>query len=305
MPKCNWRYIAGAFVLIAVVGGSGVWVYHLDKPITEHTSAYKDDAPTEKVPLRLERIASALEAIENGQNSQENEARARRDLDAQEGVWRWAKWAVWVAGVQAVLSFIGIAFVVLTLRQGQSGLSSARRALRHARKANEIASDTAKRQLRAYITASKAFGVWLGEKGKAPQALQVIIELCNSGQTPTRSLSQTLDKKLVPASDVDSDIGFSLTSGKQSPHSSFGSGATFPANFFVSADELETAKSLGHQWVFYIGNEYTDIFGDSHTSEFCVHITRINIPMVMSQEGVVPPEFNVVFKTCALHNRCT
>ena len=134
-------YIAAAVGLTFATIGSGVWVYYLDNPIGEKASASHYHAPSKGVAPPTERVARALEAIEKGQNSEQNEERARRDLDAQEGAWRWTKWAAWAAVVQLIISAVGISFVVQSLRQGQAGLSAARRALRHARVANDISRD--------------------------------------------------------------------------------------------------------------------------------------------------------------------
>ncbi|MEN2787572.1 hypothetical protein ACFOKI_02870 [Sphingomonas qilianensis] len=138
MPRGYRRVIFAAFGITAAIGGSGVWVYYLDKPVNQQARAQKHYTPAQPVPPPSERIARALEAIEKGQNADQNEERTRRELDAQEGAWRWAKWAAWIAGVQAVLSGIGIAFVVKSLRQGTKGLAAGRLALKHARNANEL-----------------------------------------------------------------------------------------------------------------------------------------------------------------------
>jgi hypothetical protein len=139
--------LALASGLVLATLGSGVWVYYLDNPITQHARANENENPA-NVVTRAEvlpadqRIARALEAMEKSQNSDESENRARRDLAAQEGAWRWTKWAVWISAVQAILSATGIAFVISSLRQGQASLSAARRAIQYAREANDIAERT-------------------------------------------------------------------------------------------------------------------------------------------------------------------
>ena len=192
MPRGYRCYIAAAVGLVAAIIGSGVWVYNLDNPVAEQTRTEKHNAPSPKVAPQVpapERIAGALESIEKSENSHQAEQHARRELDADEGQWRWAKWAAWVAGVQATLSAFGIAFVILTLRQGQAGLRAARLALKHASAANVIAKQNAARQLRAYIVIGEP--IWRVAKntivtvnGERDDWLTFQMPVENGGNTP-------------------------------------------------------------------------------------------------------------------------
>jgi len=73
-----------------------------------------------------ERIARALEYLAENEKSADKEEGERRDLDAQEGAWRWAKWAAWLAFWQLALSGAGIWFVIRTLEQNRAALILAR-----------------------------------------------------------------------------------------------------------------------------------------------------------------------------------
>ena len=181
MPTSYRSSIIALAGLGTAIVGSGIGVYYLDNPVVDQTRSQEQISPTHKIPPPAERIARALEAIEKEQNSAESSERARRDLDAQEGAWRWAKWTAWAAFVQLLLSGAGIAFVVLSLRQGQAGLTAARRALSHAKISNEIARDTAKQQLRAYLGFHSA---WIEGSGNLWQ-----FKLINNGQTPAKSVA--------------------------------------------------------------------------------------------------------------------
>jgi hypothetical protein len=79
-------------------------------------------------------------------------------------------WGNWIAGFGAVLSFFSILLVLWALKQG--------------RDANEIAKDTAKRELRAYVTTEDhdIVGFWRG----GPTTLRM--KIYNRGQTPAYDL---------------------------------------------------------------------------------------------------------------------
>jgi hypothetical protein len=118
LRRC-WQSIITVVGLILIVFGSAVWVYYFDNPEVAKTSAKSKEKPTNPVTkLALVRVADALESIQHDQKSPDNENRARRDLDAQEGAWRWAKWSAWAAFVQILFTVVGFIFVRQSLIQG-------------------------------------------------------------------------------------------------------------------------------------------------------------------------------------------
>lgn len=206
MLRSNWRYTLAAFGLVVTLGGSATYVYYLDNPKTVEIRSDLDRNPSRIILPASDRIAGALESIADSQNSQENEERARRDLDAQEGMWRWTKWVVWAAIVQLFLSALGIAFVVKSLTQGQKGLAAARRALHHARMANEIARNNARDQLRPYVYFMPEFEE--GEHKNRPFVREdkTPFRIKNYGQTPALNLCISIGTDLVKRPIMDHEV---------------------------------------------------------------------------------------------------
>jgi len=78
-----------------------------------------------------------------------------------------------IGAIGSILSFISICLVFFALRQTEASLKAARAA-------NEIAHDTAKRELRAYLQPKTAY-VEYGPKCQKPE---FTVEMINSGNTP-------------------------------------------------------------------------------------------------------------------------
>jgi hypothetical protein len=135
----------------------------------------------------LQRIARAIEAGNNKQETAEERKRAERDLDAQETMAQWARYVAWVAGAEALITLVGVFLVWRTLRHtrtaalaAQAAVTEAQNAVAQAKRQANDAGRASARELRAYISvvplginrlAGKEFGmghVGVRNVGKLP-----------------------------------------------------------------------------------------------------------------------------------------
>ena len=157
----------------------------------------KNEPTPEKLSPSLDRIEAAIrdliaqERTARGQGPKDNEI---RDLDAQEGMAFWAKTMFWATVAAVILTFAGIALIWRTLYHTRRAADSAKDMAEESRKATlaavaaakaaesavEVTSDTAQRQLRAYVFVVEALRTRRGDTD--PWVIQVRIK--NFGQTP-------------------------------------------------------------------------------------------------------------------------
>lgn len=135
-------------------------------------NAAPTDPSFEYPPFRVRIVEPPEETEARERREQESNERERRDMDAQELVARKTEELTYVAWVQLVLSAIGFGALFYTLYL-------TRRATQSAEAANAISADTAKRQLRAYLSVTIARFV-SGTTGEMIGAVQID----NTGQTP-------------------------------------------------------------------------------------------------------------------------
>lgn len=160
----------------------------------------------------LNRIASEIESSHREPQTETGQTQSQRDLAAQEGMWRWAKIAAFVAAVMAVFTGIGLFLIWQTLestkdaarhagemaREAEKATAAAITAAQAATNANDLASDTAKRQLRAYVI-GKDHRVTSFFAGGRPT---FSVNIHNFGQTPAYEVRC---RSLVRCTDMDVD----------------------------------------------------------------------------------------------------
>ena len=150
-----------------------------------------------------------------------------------------------ISAIGAILSFISIALVFFALRQTEKSLKAAR-------DANDIAQDTAKRQLRAYIVVTEAF-YDLG-------SCKAYLNLVNMGQTPAHDVYAIGAIRFAesPPNDLSFDKE-TATRGAVGPN--------VPFHIEIAQDE-ETNGPRGAP-IHVVGEiRYTDIFGERWVKRF-------------------------------------
>jgi hypothetical protein len=145
------------------------------------------------------------------------------------------------------------------------------RALDAADRQNEIAADTAKKQLRAYV-ATKPVGFV-----REPGGVRVFTGVANGGTTPAYEL------RIFPTGRIDvPNISPEAVKAIQehAPASVESaivlvSGQDIGREFGINVGEAEEAACrAGDRWLYFAGRiEYTDVFGDKHNTWFC-HVYR-------------------------------
>jgi hypothetical protein len=185
---------AGRIVLVAVGIALAYPVYQAGSaergPTDSQSSVQPERNPTSPSPAEndLRRIASALEAANSNPDAKRENERADRDLEAQEGMERWAFWMLLAAVTGTVLTVIGVIFIWRTLVHTRRAAVYSGIAARQAKLANraaiaavEVTQDAASAQLRPYVyfvddpdyksgalTRDEAIKIWLKNCGATP-----------------------------------------------------------------------------------------------------------------------------------------
>lgn len=179
---------------------------------------------------------------------------ARLDLDAQQSMARSTKQLVDLTRIQMLLGLVG------AIGLGGS-LFYAHKTAGHARRAVEVATDTAKRQLRAYVSVSEAtpVGVAVGQR----PLVRVVLK--NTGQTPADDfvvvggimLHAVGTMPLFADSDIDKYPTLSVGSGCEH-HINLALSEPLGDKFLQSIMEESYTISAKMEY------KYTDIFGDCY-----------------------------------------
>lgn len=192
-------------------------------------------------------------------------AKGRLDLQRQ------ARNESWMVRLTGILALLGVAQVVVTaitlrgLRHARIAANAAERAADAAMRSADIAADTSKKQLRAYVRKSSAQIEEL-VVGLSPR---VTVEFDNVGSTPAHEVVSWLgvnvtiaptEPDLSPPKDRDS-----FSRGSLAPRESKSVSMTLP----IWTAENETAFREGRVSIFAYGEvTYRDIFGEEWSTCF-------------------------------------
>lgn len=172
-----------------------------------------------------------------------------------------AWWGNLIGGVGAALSFASVILVIAALRQTERSLSAASAA-------NEIARDTAKSQLRAYVMAEDQFMIGFYRNGPT----EFTVKLHNRGQTPAHNVRVWS----VVGGTTENPDDFKVF---RRPEPGFHQSASVlgPGNFMLHSNDCQAPLSGdaylsvvmgGVKFVFAGVISYDDIFGKSHKTTF-------------------------------------
>jgi hypothetical protein len=183
------------------------------------------------------------------------------DLEAQQTTAVWTRY-LGIAGIAGTaFGLIGVLLVLLTFREN-------RRAADEARKANEIALDTSRRQLRAYVVITEMHGIAF----KPDEIPTFAFDFMNCGQTPALRLRVISNPFFYKVEEGEPSIRFELD--RDVPHSTM----TLAANDYhtlrdpmrraFTQEEIGFLES-GVYGCIYAGIIcYRDIFGKRHMTTF-------------------------------------
>ncbi|WP_300538431.1 hypothetical protein [Sphingosinicella sp.] len=296
MSRGYWHFYTLFFGLILaypVVQHS----YAQTRAAEDQSKAEQNTEPSDLSSIKrsLDGIARAVETANTDRHAADGDERAKRDLEAQEEMARWAFWMFWAAAVSTVIGAAGVLLIWRTLihtrdaakaaksavAEGQIANSIARRAAaqsaifsresaKHARTALEdgrlqinLSDKHARLQLRAYMACAGASLEPIEYAAPGTVTATVI----NCGQTPALNLrmcSQSVlgvsNAKIMigpPADCTPVDIG---------PQQAFALQSS--TDRILGTDEIARIER-GEIFVYFIASgTYDDVFGESHTIKF-------------------------------------
>jgi hypothetical protein len=127
-------------------------------------------------------IASALEAANKKQQSDEEKKQARSNLAAQEKIAAWAPWVFWAAFGEMIVTAFGIFLIWRTLKASWTAANEARRQANAAEKSLDQTKLTSESELRAWVD----IDVTMQEFRRSEETVTFVVEikLMNIGKTP-------------------------------------------------------------------------------------------------------------------------
>lgn len=215
----------------------------------------------------FDRIARAVEAQNRPSDSSTKEQREQDDLKAQQEMALWAFWMFVCSVVGAIATAIGIIFVWRTLRATWATLAQAQRAAVAAELTLGSMEDTARKQLRAYITSSN------GAAGANPEASGIRYEFevvfKNSGVTPAQNYRNIM--RVTPCgTNVPNGFNFELPYPPTHSISTVGPGLDerLRASTLVIGESLQDFQNGSARLHVYATANYDDIYGTPHISRY-------------------------------------
>jgi hypothetical protein len=183
----------------------------------------------------------------------------KRDVAAQERMAEGTEELVRLTDRQNVITAVEAGLLLITIVFTAWAAIAASRAAGAADKAVEVTSNTARRQLRAYIAAKECVINWENER-----TIRAVVTLINTGQTPAYQVKAWLgigdDPEGRPPQSVPhtskNDVGSGLTShiiGRNGP---------------MSEDLWGRIRSRKTLFYFWGEMTYRDVFDDEHITSF-------------------------------------
>ncbi len=231
-----------------------------DEPSPEPAQQEAQPAPTPVAP------APKVDAAEDQEPDRDPIYYPREDLDAQRRMAVAAEGLVSLTNTQIIIASIGSGLVLVAIAIAFWAALEARRAAIATARTVKVTSDTAERQLRAYVHISQPT-ITLNEDGTA--AINIRIE--NAGRTPAHHLIWW-EKAGVGAHDLKTELR------SDNPDPEYVSGLVLQAGGsadhdvklnILNIEENREAIANSESAIFIYGNiKYRDIFNKEHTTRF-------------------------------------
>lgn len=299
MPRSHWLPVIAA-VGIALAASAYAQTVDDDDGGQPSTAEDQQDAPRQieitlqpTIERQIERIAGALEAIEADPHAAADQARSQRDLEAQEGMAKWAEHLFWATVVQIALSVGGLIAIIYSLALNRTATKAAVTAAEAAQKSVNITLDTARKELRAYVGLEKIDAV----PGGSEQNGKVVVNVWrltpiwkNNGHTPARRVVTHVSHKIFNIEEIEGFDFPDLWSEGEKPAIEFvlnpQCGASGSAIDIRVDDILATAAS-GKRIYIWGWVEYSDVFWPEtppRRTEFCIWQYWIADPRIPNLE---------------------
>jgi hypothetical protein len=174
-------------------------------------------------------------------------------------------WMVGITGVMALVAIVQVGLFLRQLRIMQSTVTDAKIAAEAARDSAETMKDTAKKQLRAYMSFTTS-NISSFDETHGPK---IKVSYTNHGQTPASDLMLYVYIGVMPYEGILNaalpDIQESFTPGKRIIHPNASKAerpfAIYESDLFLSGEELARIRNKTYALVWGIKVKYMDVFG--------------------------------------------
>lgn len=278
MPLRNWLYIIalGGLALAASAFAQPVDGNISGQPKVEQSAPEPRPEPPDLSTIEslVERITRAVEAKPEKPDTSEQDARAKRDVDAQEAMALWAKWMTIATGASVGLGLLSLFLIWRTVVHTKRAAIAAGNAATAATNTIRVTREAAEDQLRPYVYATRAIFQW-----GAGETARVIVEVVNAGQTPA-TYFEIGGVTLVTVKGA----GTSLTVPDTFDYKIWSVAGKVPKTVPISDDGInekarEVLEARGKKNFVILGRvKYGDIFDAVYETEFAFFADRLLLP---------------------------
>ncbi|HWY62738.1 MAG TPA: hypothetical protein VNW15_12630 [Rhizomicrobium sp.] len=266
------------------------------KPSTQesHPKPKPDAPPTIPVSVQndIHSIASALNAANQKKPSATDEDRAKRYLQSQEDM---AKWA-------GRMFSVGIGEILITL----AGVILVWRTLFHTRRTATAAENTvtqtdihAQQELRAYVFMDNNRMDWLHHPANPANITAYRLSLVwkNSGQTPAKRVRTWISTKTFPVGTTPESLNFSDLGEYSGVSGPMGPGELIHGRIELPIADVLAAWNRAQDLYYWAWIEYDDAFSGTkrHRTEICSLLNINSNPTTPTIEN--PIKYHSSFKT--------
>ncbi|MBB1089867.1 hypothetical protein HUU61_01060 [Rhodopseudomonas palustris] len=233
------------------------------------------------------------------QSDQRKEEREERNSTAQIGSTDWAQRSFWVSFAQLPIGALTLWFLLKTFRETKRTADAGIKAANAAEAGVELASDTARRQLRAYLSI-EITGFHFNRDPNRTLVCIANFRIRNDGQTPAYDVRTNVDF-CISEQPLIRDLGRPRDNILRYEN-------TISPNRFQEASgtkaiSIDQQKLLPGQKLYFIGLIlYKDAFGSDQETWFCGYIDQSELIMDSSPG---PKTIPITFRWAERHNKTT
>ncbi len=220
------------------------------------------------------------------------------DLSAQWVSGESARRMVFLTAFQVIFGVAGLIALIVSLNLNRAAALSAQRAV-------DITEDTAKKELRAYISASPRDVYFFGVTTKSEMTWRIV----NHGQTPANHVTQIGRVDIFPYPLPPDFVFPPITAQHANPFTLHPTMEMFCSGVadrsFTATEIAAITKPNGNQRLHLYGEiKYRDIYGEEHITRFCSHVGTKNLAQI-SQDRRVTPAVDIDFHIAGTGNHAS
>lgn len=268
MTKGNWLHRVALGALLVALAGSphAQQQQQPERPAEPQRQANPapDLSPTLRSIFNEAVEILAREKAEGADAEKRKEDREKADLNAQQEQSLWAQIAALAACIALFVNGLTLWFLWRTFRETKRTADGAVRAANAAEDAVSVTSDTAKRQLRAYMSAAES----RLDDFETDKVARSFIVFRNTGQTPAYDVRSRVALRFVntPVTDFDLVLTGEESSSSIGPGLDIHPGISLPA--MITSSHMSDFYSGKKECWFYGWVKYRDAFGEQRETNF-------------------------------------